>query len=73
MADSIREDNGVNAEDKGFISRVFGNYRKADAKMKNSAAAKLAGKVKLKGKKPLLAALDIYRPAAIRQLQVKIK
>ena len=48
MADSIREDNGVNAEDKGFLSRVFGNYRKADAKMKNSAAAKLAGRLNSK-------------------------
>ncbi|MBQ4308065.1 MAG: signal recognition particle protein [Lachnospiraceae bacterium] len=37
---------------------------------KTTTAAKLAGKVKLKGKKPLLAALDIYRPGAIRQLQV---
>ena len=32
--------------------------------------AKLAGKFKLKGKKPLLVACDVYRPAAIKQLQV---
>jgi len=37
---------------------------------KTTTAAKLAGKCKLKGKKPLLAACDVYRPAAIRQLQV---
>ena len=32
--------------------------------------AKLAGKYKLKGKKPLLVACDVYRPAAIKQLQI---
>ena len=37
---------------------------------KTTTAAKIAGKFKLKGKKPLLVALDIYRPAAIKQLQV---
>lgn len=37
---------------------------------KTTAAAKIAGKLKLKGKKPLLVACDIYRPAAIEQLQV---
>ena len=37
---------------------------------KTTTASKLAGKLKLKGKKPLLAALDVYRPGAIRQLQV---
>ena len=37
---------------------------------KTTATAKLAGKMKLKGKKPLLVACDIYRPAAIKQLQV---
>ncbi len=37
---------------------------------KTTAAAKLAGKMKLKGKKPLLAACDVYRPAAIKQLQI---
>ncbi|MBE5880173.1 MAG: signal recognition particle protein [Lachnospiraceae bacterium] len=37
---------------------------------KTTTTAKLAGKLKLKGKKPLLVALDIYRPAAIKQLQV---
>ena len=38
---------------------------------KTTAAAKIAGKLKLKGKKPLLVACDIYRPAAIEQLNVK--
>lgn len=37
---------------------------------KTTAAAKIAGKLKLKGKKPLLVACDIYRPAAIEQLNV---
>lgn len=37
---------------------------------KTTATAKLAGKMKIKGKKPLLVACDIYRPAAIKQLQV---
>jgi signal recognition particle subunit SRP54 len=37
---------------------------------KTTTAAKLAGKFILKGKKPLLVALDVYRPAAIKQLQV---
>ena len=37
---------------------------------KTTTTAKLAGKVKEKGKKPLLVACDIYRPAAIKQLQV---
>ncbi|MEF9944981.1 MAG: signal recognition particle protein [Lachnospiraceae bacterium] len=37
---------------------------------KTTTTAKLAGKFKLKGKKPLLVACDIYRPAAIKQLQV---
>ena len=35
---------------------------------KTTTAAKIAGKLKAKGKKPLLAACDIYRPAAIEQL-----
>ncbi len=37
---------------------------------KTTAAAKIAGKLTLKGKKPLLVACDIYRPAAIEQLHV---
>ena len=37
---------------------------------KTTTAAKIAGKLKQKGKKPLLVACDIYRPAAIKQLQV---
>lgn len=37
---------------------------------KTTTAAKLAGKLKSKGKTPLLAACDVYRPAAITQLQV---
>lgn len=37
---------------------------------KTTTASKLAGKLKAQGKKPLLVALDIYRPAAIEQLKV---
>ena len=36
---------------------------------KTTTTAKIAGKLKQKGRKPLLAACDIYRPAAIEQLQ----
>lgn len=36
---------------------------------KTTASAKLALKLKKEGKKPLLVALDVYRPAAILQLQ----
>ncbi len=37
---------------------------------KTTMAGKLAGYLQKQGKKPLLAACDIYRPAAIKQLQV---
>ncbi|MGN0132641.1 MAG: signal recognition particle protein [Lachnospiraceae bacterium] len=37
---------------------------------KTTTTAKLAGKLKLKGKKSLLVACDVYRPAAIKQLEV---
>ena len=37
---------------------------------KTTTAAKIAGNLKAKGRKPLLAACDVYRPAAIKQLQV---
>ncbi|MCR5624169.1 MAG: signal recognition particle protein [Lachnospiraceae bacterium] len=37
---------------------------------KTTTTAKIAGKLKSKGRKPLLVACDIYRPAAIEQLQV---
>ena len=37
---------------------------------KTTTATKLAGQFKNKGKKPLLAALDVYRPAAIKQLEI---
>ncbi len=40
---------------------------------KTTTTAKLAGKFKSKGKKPLLVACDIYRPAAIEQLAVNAK
>ncbi|MCI5602875.1 MAG: signal recognition particle protein [Clostridiales bacterium] len=37
---------------------------------KTTTTAKIAGKLKAKGRKPLLAACDVYRPAAIEQLQI---
>lgn len=37
---------------------------------KTTTTAKLAGQYKQKGKRPLLVACDVYRPAAIKQLQV---
>ena len=37
---------------------------------KTTTTAKIAGKLKAKGKKPLLAGCDIYRPAAIEQLKI---
>lgn len=37
---------------------------------KTTTTAKLAGKYKQKGRKPLLVACDVYRPAAIKQLQI---
>ena len=40
---------------------------------KTTTTAKIAGKLKQKGKKPLLVACDIYRPAAIEQLQINGK
>ncbi|MCH5265683.1 MAG: signal recognition particle protein [Lachnospiraceae bacterium] len=37
---------------------------------KTTTTAKIAGKLKQKGRRPLLVACDIYRPAAIEQLQI---
>ncbi len=37
---------------------------------KTTTTAKIAGKLKTRGKKTLLAACDVYRPAAIEQLQI---
>jgi len=37
---------------------------------KTTTAAKLANYLKKRGKKPMLAACDLYRPAAVKQLQV---
>ena len=37
---------------------------------KTTTCAKLAGQYKKKGKRPLLVACDVYRPAALKQLQV---
>ena len=37
---------------------------------KTTTTAKIAGKLKQKGRSPLLAACDVYRPAAIEQLEI---
>lgn len=37
---------------------------------KTTTTAKIAGKFKKKGRKPLLVACDVYRPAAVEQLQI---
>ena len=37
---------------------------------KTTSAAKIAAQIRKKGRKPLLVACDVYRPAAIKQLQV---
>jgi signal recognition particle subunit SRP54 len=37
---------------------------------KTTAGGKIAGQLRKQGKKPLLVACDIYRPAAVKQLQV---
>lgn len=37
---------------------------------KTTTTAKIAAKLKAKGRRPLLAACDVYRPAAIEQLQI---
>ncbi|MCR5665332.1 MAG: signal recognition particle protein [Eubacterium sp.] len=37
---------------------------------KTTTTAKLAGKMKVKGKNPLLVACDVYRPAAVEQLKI---
>ena len=37
---------------------------------KTTTTAKMAGKLLTKGKKPLLVGCDVYRPAAIKQLEV---
>ena len=37
---------------------------------KTTTTAKIAGKLKAKGRKPLLVACDVYRPTAITQLQI---
>ena len=40
---------------------------------KTTTTAKIAGKLKQKGRKPLLVACDVYRPAGIEQLQINGK
>ena len=71
LIDSIREqmDVGETAyefENRKSVVLVIG----VNGVGKTTSVGKLAGKLKSKGKKPLLVACDVYRPAAIKQLQI---
>ncbi len=59
--------NALTYSDKGLTVMMLVGLQGAG---KTTMAAKLAGMLKKDGKKPLLVACDVYRPAAIRQLQV---
>ena len=58
-----REVDGINCRQPCLLPFVQGAG-------KTTTTAKLAGKFKAKGKKPLLVACDVYRPAAIEQLTI---
>ena len=55
---------------KNFVKSVQERAIGQDVMNKTTTAAKIAGKLKMKGRQPLLVACDIYRPAAIKQLEV---
>ena len=59
--------NGLNYSDKGFTVMMLVGLQGAG---KTTMAAKLAGMLKKENKKPMLVACDVYRPAAVKQLQV---
>ena len=61
------EDSKINFSDKGFTVIMMVGLQGAG---KTTMAGKLALYFKKKNKKPMLCACDIYRPAAIKQLQV---
>lgn len=61
------DDSSINISDKGKTVIMMTGLQGAG---KTTAAGKLAYNYKKKGKKVLLVACDIYRPAAIKQLQV---
>lgn len=58
---------GLNYSDKGFTVMMLVGLQGAG---KTTMAAKLAGLMKKDGKRPMLVACDVYRPAAVKQLQV---
>ena len=58
---------GLTYSDKGFTVMMLVGLQGAG---KTTMAAKLAGLMKKDGKRPLLVACDVYRPAAVKQLQV---
>ncbi|MCL2323944.1 MAG: signal recognition particle receptor subunit alpha, partial [Oscillospiraceae bacterium] len=60
-------DSKINFSDKGFTVIMMVGLQGAG---KTTMAGKLALYFKKKNKKPMLCACDIYRPAAIKQLQV---
>lgn len=60
-------DSKINFSDKGFTVIMMVGLQGAG---KTTMAGKLALHLKKKNKKPMLCACDIYRPAAIKQLQV---
>lgn len=58
---------GLKYSDKGFTVMMLVGLQGAG---KTTMAAKLAGLMKKDGKRPMLVACDVYRPAAVKQLQV---
>ena len=59
--------NQLNYSDKGFTVMMLVGLQGAG---KTTMAAKLAGLMKKDNKRPMLVACDVYRPAAVKQLQV---
>ena len=60
-------DSKINYSDKGFTVIMMAGLQGSG---KTTMSGKLALHLKKKNKKPMLCACDIYRPAAIKQLQV---
>ena len=68
QADGLRDDGDCTAARPSEITVIM--MAGLQGAGKTTTTAKLAGKFKPKGRKPLLAACDVYRPAAIKQLQI---
>ncbi len=62
-----KSESGIKFSDKGITVLMMAGLQGAG---KTTLCGKLALSLKKKNKKPLLVACDIYRPAAIKQLQV---